>query len=212
MCWNAEISISTFIFACAATLIGLVTKVLDWRWSIALMTIASMQLLEFFIWKYGLTNAQLNRVLSIIGLTILFLQPAALGLVIENDRVKYAYYALYAVFVVVALLMQNKERRFTTGVAPNNHLQWNWMNMPGVLAVLWVLFVVAAIMLSNQPLIVRAIYTFISLAFMAISYYYFRGQGTWGTVYCSFVNLIFTVVLIRAFWGQYSCMPRMPPK
>ena len=83
MCWNAEISLNTFLFGCMTILFIYYTNtytrykslLFDNLWYyIFLFVIISMQLLEYFIWK-KIHNKSINQLLSKIGLFIIFLQP-----------------------------------------------------------------------------------------------------------------------------------------
>ncbi len=212
MCWNPTISLNTFIFALSAIVIGQIAKTHTLDWSLFYMSIASMQLLEYFMWTYasvhnnGVDATDLNSALSVVGLLIIFLQPVAAGFLIKHRQRRAAYFAMYAVWVAAYLALSMPSTSFTTTVAPNGHLQWNWL-APGSawLIATWVAFIVTAICLSDHghsTLFLAAIVAF-NIAFVAGSYVMHRKSNAWGSVYCSFINVMFVVVLVRAFAQDY---------
>jgi hypothetical protein len=215
MCWNPAVSLSTFILACAGTAIGQINGLHDWRWSVFYLTVASMQLLEYYIWQTLLRPGQaggaslsLNLKLSAIGLALIFLQPVAAGWLIPDARRRAAFFAAYSLFVLVYALVA-WPIEFRTSVAANGHLRWHWLTPPLALVVAWTLFVLAALYLSGMPRRAFAAIALFVLALTGTSYYYYRAHaGTWGSVYCSFVNVMFAVILVKAFTKQYCARVR----
>ena len=144
MCWNKDVSINTFVFTCLGLLFiyyaNTYTKYKNAFLSnvycyIFFLSFSSMQLLEHFIWK-NLKNEQMNMFLSKIGLLLILSQPiAALSMSITDDiprRNKMIFY--YVVTMIVILLYKYffSPIQFTTTVAKNGHLMWNWLNFKGV--------------------------------------------------------------------------------
>ena len=198
MCWNPQISLSTFIFGIAAIAIGYINGIFDWKWSVLCFTIVSMQLLEYFIW----TKKEWNRILSIIGLCIIISQPIAAGLVIENSTYQKLYYILYLVWISIFLAYP---RHFSTTIGKDGHLRWNWLDISIFSVIIWTLFILAAIHLSNYISLFKEVLVFIFIiGLVSISWYFYRKNGTWGSVYCSFINIQFIFILANAFYIQYS--------
>lgn len=203
MCWNAEVSLSTFILGCAAIVIGQLNKLHDVKWSLFYFTIASMQLLEFFIWRYGMNNKDLNRWLSYLGLMIILLQPLAAGFLIKDMWAKKAYFLAYAGFCLV-YIWWHWPIRFETAVAGNKHLAWRWLATSWPFILLWTVFIIVAISLSGISWFNVCIIAGFIVALTVWSYVsHIRYPGAWGSVYCSFMNIIFVLILIKAFSKQY---------
>jgi hypothetical protein len=173
------------------------------------LIVASMQLLEYFIWK-NLDNKKVNNILSQIGLLIIILQPVVAGLMITNKKYTMIYYTLLALWILVFLLTSSPFD-FRTTRASNGHLSWHWLDTTLFLGITWVSFIVIAIWLDESAIYFLKISSIIYvLALMAISYYYYKNyEGTWGSVYCSFINVFFVVVLIVIFTKHY-CTPQNP--
>ena len=205
MCWNKEISLSTFIFGCAAIAIGYITKQHNFKWVLFYLTITSMQLIEFLIWAYGLNNNDLNKLFSFLGLCVVMLQPLMAGLLIQNNKFQLIYYIVYFLFVIAYFSVLNPIK-YESIVAKNGHLHWKWLdNIPIWIIVSWTVLIFIAIYLSDLPRVnVIFICVFVT-TFTAVSYYYYNKDGTFGSVYCSFINIMFVVILAKAFYGEYSC-------
>ena len=199
MCWNAEISISTFVFGVAAMVIAYINKTETLPWIMLYISVAAMQLLEFLIWRGWFDN----KVLSMIGLMILMLQPVAAGLVIVNNSYKMIYYALYLVYVII-FLVHYSPFDFSTVANKNGHLQWNWLKASPMHIAIWTSFILIAVALSDVSVFSKSCIILFIITLTCISWYIYNKQGTWGSVYCSFINFMFVVILAKAFYSQYS--------
>ncbi len=202
MCWNAEVSLSTFIFAVSSMTIGYLNNTETGKWLTLYITIACMQLLEYFIWK-NLKYKKLNKLLSICGLVIILLQPLAAGLLIVNKNYQKVFYILYILWMII-FLADNHPFTFTTTVSKNGHLSWNWLKIHDLYTLTWTMFVIIAIALSEVKHYQKSLIIVFIIALTYISWYIYKKDGTWGSIYCSFMNVIFFVVIIKSFWKHYS--------
>jgi hypothetical protein len=73
MCYNSEISLNTFIYGVISAIIVLLLNQIEYWKIMIIMSITSMQLLEYFTWKY-IDNKKINYYLSIIGAIIIVMQ------------------------------------------------------------------------------------------------------------------------------------------
>lgn len=212
MCWNPEVSLSTFVLGVAGILIGYINGLNDWRWSAFYISVASMQLLEFFVWSYGLRNRQTNTILSMIGLLLIGLQPVCAGLLLKSRIHQLVFYGLYMLFIAM-YLSNTHPITFRTSIAKNGHLNWEWLQPQSWLIVIWTLFILIPIwVVSPNKYMALLIIIFIS-SFTAISYAMHKSYGgAWGSVYCSFINVMFVFVIVKAFLKQYKCYTSVHPK
>ncbi len=60
MCYNAEISLKTFIFGCISAIIVYYLKVIPPRVILMLMSVTFMQFIEFLTWTYY-DNLTINK-------------------------------------------------------------------------------------------------------------------------------------------------------
>lgn len=205
MCWNPQISLSTFIFGCAAIVIGYINGVNDLWWSVFWLSFVSMQLLEYFMWTH-LDNPRVNRALSICGLALILAQPLFAGLLISDRHAWMWYTALYIPWVVV-YLATSAPFVFKTVRAKNKHLGWLWMR-PGhwILAIMWLAFVCTAVWLSAATKAMK-LAIIAATGLMAVSWWFYKFQEhSWGSVFCSFANVLFVFVLVKSFGRQYCTL------
>lgn len=191
MCWNAEISLSTFIFGTAGIIIGYLNKVLNIADVLFLFTIVLMQLVEFFIWSYP----NYNTLLSMLGIGLIIIQPIAAGLMVPN---KWLYYGLYGIWLLFFL---NRSIDFSTTVSARGHLKWNWLQVSVIHVIIWSLFVFIAMYYNGSRWTIL-----FALILIIISWLSYKKDGSWGSIYCSFINLIFIVIIFKAFAKHYCIL------
>ncbi len=66
MCWNATVSLNTFLFSFFAVNFAYFNNVINIYEYLFINSFISMQLIEYFTWK-NLNNKNLNRLLSQLG-------------------------------------------------------------------------------------------------------------------------------------------------
>jgi hypothetical protein len=205
MCWNPEISLSTFILGVAAISIGNITQTNDLQWSLFYLSIVSMQLIEFFMWK-NLQNPSLIKFLSMIGLLTIFLQPIVAGLLIDNKQIQILFYLMFILWMI-AYIITSSPIKFNTYKSTNGHLAWEWLQPKyNLLIVLWTLFIIVPFWFKNgMNMWWKIIITLFTILFACMSWYFYHETKTWGSVYCSFINIMSVFILILAFFSQYKC-------
>jgi len=168
-----------------------------------------MQLIEYFTWKNlngknlngknlnnkNLNNKKINKLLSQLGLFLIFLQPLFFILIPNNVKfnVKATLIALYlAYFFLLFISIKND---FSMTKAPNGHLAWNWLKYPIYIVLLWITFLLI-ILLYAKKYILFAIY---ALIFLAIYYTYYK-TNTWGSLWCWIANGLAVLLIMRTFF------------
>jgi hypothetical protein len=148
----------------------------------------------------------MNHMLSIIGLLLIFLQPVAAGLLIVHKTYQVIYYLIFALWAAMYLWL-SAPINFTTTIASNGHLRWRWLEpRSSWLIILWTLMIIAAIYLSDISAMDSTLVALFILALTGLSYYYYSEHGgAWGSVYCSFINVMFAIIIGKAFMTQYKC-------
>jgi hypothetical protein len=68
MCWNPEVSLTTYLFSSVALILGYIYKIIGIRGALFMYSFAQIQLVEYFLWRY-LHNASLNRFFPSSGLS-----------------------------------------------------------------------------------------------------------------------------------------------
>jgi hypothetical protein len=194
MCWNAEVSLNTFIFSSFALLFSIFNNNTNILVAIYFISYVSMQLLEYFIWEgYN------NRLLSQIGLLIILLQPILSNLRLDFSISKYVY-ALYGVFLITVftVIKPLNTINFKSLKAENGHLAWHWLDLPWYVCILWVLFELFPFLYNKEY------YKFIFwiLIFLVIYIIYLK-TNTWGSMFCWFANIYALKLIFSVFYNNY---------
>lgn len=183
MCYSAEVSFLTWGFGmvCAAFLAFTGHPVNSFLFP---LVVTQMQLVEGLRW----TNALPETLLAVLGKLVLYLQPAV-GL-LEAGQPQWI--PLYAVSqTVFELLLGSQNHRFV--VAADGHLSWRWLvESPAAVALpYWI-----AILFATGILYPRWLNS-ILLAFLAYYVTFHLEYGTWGSLWCVSVNVIWLYYLLR---------------
>jgi len=196
MCWNERVSLNTFLFSFFAVNFAYFNNVINIYECLFFYSFISMQLLEYFTWKH-LNNKEINRLLSQLGLFLIFLQPLFFILIPNNVKfnVKASLITLYLVFFF--LLFISIKNDFSMAKAPNGHLAWNWLKYPVYIVLLWITFLLI-ILLYAKKYILFAIYAII---FIAIYYTYYK-TNTWGSLWCWIANGLAVLLIMRTFYNS----------
>jgi hypothetical protein len=200
MCWSAKVSLNTFLFSTFTILLayynGYNIKLL-----LAFFSFVLIQLMEYFIWTY-LHDATLNGIFSKITSFILAIQPLFLTMYISNHKIQRIYLCIYFIyaFICACLSVLPSNINYTTTVAKNGHLSWNWMKDYIFLTSLYLFFFTAFILEKNYDLFI-----FCVLTFLFSLYNYFK-HNTFGSMWCWSANIISIYILLKIlFYDNVPC-------
>lgn len=213
MCWNKDISINTFVFACLAltfiffanTNTKYKTETFDSYFVyLFFLAVSSMQLIEYFLWK-NLNNKFMNEVLSRIASSFIVLQQTFLILMIPDSTIRNGMLGIYTLFIMVftGYIQINRPTEFHTSIGKNNHLSWEWMNYKGydrLWLVIFLLFYILPSLFINKVLLA----SFIIVSMFASVFFYYKYE-TFGTMWCWAGNLfllyfIVDILLIKPYY------------
>jgi hypothetical protein len=195
MCWNAKVSMSTFLFSsftlCLAYYNGYNPYLL-----VALFSYFLVQLNEYFIWIY-LGNRRINYMLSFVTRFLILIQPFFSCLIIQNLVIRSCYFAMYAVYLMVAFFIfvdsspQLYSIKNSNEVGYQGHLVWNWIEDYRVLFPFYVFFITA--------LLVEKYYVIFIITFLTLIYsiYKFNHVRTFSSFWCWSANIISIYLIIR---------------
>lgn len=217
MCWNAQVSINTFLFGIfglafiAFNSLGSAKKPYALEFFenpfayFFLFTVILMQGFEYILWKH-LDNAAINKMVSIAGLALLAIQPVASLLLLEvkdypfkenGTRKDYAFrntmLGIYGVPALLYFLYNVFTTDIHTKVSPCGHLAWKWTQENiSFIAVPFYLFFLFFSLIRN------GYYTSLFfLALYAAFIYYFGKDGSSGSIWCLSVNLVILYFLLQ---------------
>lgn len=192
MCWNPEVSLSTYIFSLFSILFAFNLGALSLPNLLIIHSFIVMQLIEFFLWIY-LKNDNMNTFFSILGFAAVLSQPLFTLFSIENFTYKSSVIGLYLLFILYVVFTQNIE--YKTVVAKNKHLLWKWLDLPFQLVIIWMFFLCFKyfyyLFTYKYTKNIRDLYTllFILITFI-FSYVSFSRSKTWGSMWCWFSSII----------------------
>jgi hypothetical protein len=213
MCWNEDISLNTFLFACLALLFIFFTnsftkyktKTFDNPFVyLYFLEVAAIQLTEFCLWR-NLKNKSMNELFSKIASFIIFVQPLTLMLIIPNIIIKRALVFIYLIYVIGYFGYRGIYNPiiFHTSIGTNGHLSWEWMNYKGyenVFLFIGLLFYLIPVLLIDNFFI-----TLFSIISLITSLFFYYKYNTFGTMWCWSFNLfllyfIIDILIIKPFY------------
>jgi hypothetical protein len=204
MCWNQYVSINTFLFSSFVLLLIIYNnkyskykiKELDNIYAcIFLMSFFSMQLLEFFLWR-NLENKEWNKLFSILGTFLLFLQPVASLMLIKDISLRIKMLLTYSIPAFSYFIYQINIKEFKTTVSKNGHLKWDWIDFNGfykqILYVFWLFFLFFSLFINKHYLGLS--YTIFLLIF---TFYSYKQYGSFGSLWCWSINSLMLFYAIK---------------
>jgi len=206
MCWNENISLNTFVFS-SLVLIFIwynntytqykVEEFNHWSVYFFFISYASMQLVEYFLWKsIKEKDVVNNKLFSIFGwLLIRVVQPLAILLTLPNAYLTIRNIALFIYFSILIIVSIYKQLynpvEFITSVNKNTHLSWKWVELKKYEKILgYLYFSLGFVLAIRLPVI-----TLITLVILL--YCYFNYYITWGSNWCWLLNSLLLFFLIK---------------
>jgi len=209
MCWNADISINTFIFSCF-TLVFIYISNTYTRYKVQGFTglfvyfffflFVSVQLFEYFIWK-NLNNPRMNTFFSKVGFFIIFSQLFLVNFFAQPIYQPYLFVYFFIFFITLLLYKQfYNPFQFKTVVAPSGHLSWEWLRFTGyekIFLLIGLSFYVIPWVLNKN--ITTTLYLSVCLAIFSffIMYMLLKKDNTYGSLWCWVFNLMMIFYVIQ---------------
>ena len=198
MCWNETVSLNTFLFSLFGINFAYFNSVINGYEYLFYYSFISMQLLEYFAWKY-LNNKKINRLLSQLGMFLIIIQPILFILIPNNleFNIKALLITLYIIFLVMFLLFYGVFTNidFSMVKASNGHLAWNWLKNAPYCNLLWLLFFLVVLLLIKKYFL----FAMYLITFLAIYYTYYKSK-TWGSLWCWIANIMAIFLIVRTFF------------
>jgi hypothetical protein len=197
MCWNQYVSLNTFVFG----IFGLLLVYFNNKYSkykmnmfnnhyayLFMLSIISMQLIEFILWR-NLDNTVINQTVSSMGVLLLLFQPIASLLLIENIPLRNKLLAVYSIPAFIFLVYNSLMTNIHTTLSPSCHLLWKWsfykngsFHIPVMGFYLFFMFF---------SLVYNKHYVSLSLLLLYFIFVYFFGKdGSYGSIWCLSANLV----------------------
>lgn len=184
MCWNAEVSLNSFIFGAISAIIVMTINNIEYKYLLLPFTVSSMQLVEYFAWK-NINNKDIIALISLLGMALILLQLLIINTILlkGTELIIVLILLLSGSLIVLTHILNTNNLRMEKGI--NGHLVWHWTNIPIPLLIFMLSFYFYASLRSNGKfkLIIIA-----SLLLLFISLYSYYRYKTWGSMWCYYSN------------------------
>ena len=197
MCWNAEVSLNTFLFSGFVLLLIIYNntytqykiKDLNSKWTyIFFLSFILMQLIEFFIWR-NVNNPYYNSIFTMLATILLFFQPIASTMILTNNKIRNSLLVIYLTIAVPFMIYRFLTKKIYSEVTTLNHLHWNMVfydnSYEHVFFFIWLFFFLFPLFYQGY------FYGFLFglLTFIIITYKYYKDKSV-GSMWCWIVNTV----------------------
>jgi hypothetical protein len=198
MCWSAEVSLNTFIFAIISFCIVVSFNKLPIITVFIALSISLIQLYEYFAWK-NIHNKKIIHYLSWFGPLIILLQVLLINYAYLRDNEINIGIIMIIIIAIISMIYNYKNNKFDMEVGENKHLIWYWVDLPPILLILIFFFYLYPLTAKQNILPFICV-----LIMLLISLYYYYKYKTWGTMWCYFSNLIWIVLIIKTLYLYFT--------
>lgn len=200
MCYNAEISLQTFIYGFISAIIVYYLRVVPPKAILILMSVTFMQFIEFLTWTYY-DNLTINRYLSIFAFITVIIQLILLNYFLPNKKYSRILLRSLFIFAIIFIIFQLRFVDFRMRIGENKHLSWYWLDLP----LIWIIIGLAFYLIPTYLSKYKSTFIF-TVAILSVSLYYHWKYRTWGSMWCYFSNIgwlyllgISIIILIKPY-------------
>lgn len=191
MCWNAAISLNTFLFSSFVLLLIIYNNAftaykipeLNNPWIYAFIaSFVLMQLIEFFIWR-NINNRFYNNVFSILASLLLAMQPAISIMILSNIQLRNILLTLYLLLAVPYSAYKLSTKRIYTEISSRHHLIWNFFDITQIIRGIWLFFLLFSLVYEQKWFAV-----IFGLVALLVAYINYKNDGSVRSIWCWGVN------------------------
>lgn len=188
MCWNAEVSLNTFIFGLISAAIVLSINKNELKLVLILMSATLIQLVEFFAWR-NIDNKEAIKMISLFGMGVILLQLIFINSfnLKGNERIIVLTIIFISSLIALNHIINNNKLKMEKGV--NGHLMWHWTDVPVPLLIILLSFYLYA-GFRNKKL--SFVFTLVTLLISLYTYYKYK---TWGSMWCYISNILWLILI-----------------
>lgn len=193
MCYNAEISLNTFIFGIICAFIVIILNKINIIAILFTLTVTLIQLMEYYTWK-NIENRNIIYLLSIIGFFIIFLQIFILNYGYLNNDERYISLVILLILIIYLFHYNYQNNNFYMEKGTNGHLIWHWIDIPlPLLLIILVFYLYPAFRYGYIIFILMII-------LLSISLYNYYKYKTWGSMWCYIGNSLWLLMLFKSLY------------
>lgn len=183
MCWNASVSLNTFMFSTFVATLGLYNSIFTISAYLFVLSFVFMQLTEYFIWTY-ISNPKMNRKLSQLGLLLILSQPIFAILSCEKHQWILPMLLSYIAFLILLFMIKPwSSIDFRSIPAKSGHLSWKWLSYSWILIFIYLFFHTLVYAVEGKWLSYG-----IMVGLVGMIYFLYHSDLTWGTMWCFISN------------------------
>lgn len=195
MCWNAEVSLNTFLFSTFVLLLIMYNntytqyKILDLnnKWVyVFFLSFIFMQLIEFFIWR-NINIPFYNHIFTIIACLLVLFQPIASIMLLTNSQMRNYFLLTYLVVALPFASYRFLTKKINSVVSNTGHLQWNMLlynkKSECVYMLIWLFFFLFPLLYGGY--LFGFLFGLLTLVIIIYNYY---KDNTIGSMWCWIVN------------------------
>ena len=197
MCWNAKVSLNTFIFGLISMIIVLILNKISYKIILFTLTLTLIQLLEYYTWN-NINNKETVYYLSIIGFFIISFQIALLNYWFLNKNDKPIALLLLFILLIHLFIHNYQNNKFRMEKGENKHLIWHWVDIPLPLLIIILTFYIYP---SFRYGYIAFIYMIIPLSISLYNYYKYK---TWGSMWCYISNIIWIILILKSLYETFN--------
>jgi hypothetical protein len=197
MCWNASVSLNTYIFGLFASSFAYYNGIIDLLGFFLYQSILLIQLIEYFIWSKTFSN----KLLSQIALFVIICQPMFNIIKIKSipELIPYILVAYISIVAIVyTFIIPLKTVNFSSVPSKNGHLAWKWLDVNIYLILIWYIFI-------SVRWIIDGIYSYLIIVslLLIISIVLYRETNTWGSMWCWLCNILSFYLIFEVFYKDF---------
>lgn len=200
MCWNAEVSLNTFLFS--SFILALVIynnyftqykiQELNNIWIyLFLASFIFMQLIEFFIWK-NINNKFYNNLFSICATILLIIQPIISIMILSNIKIRNLLLLLYLLLVIPYSIDKFLNKNIHSVISESGHLRWKFFDTAPIIWFCWLFFFLFSFIYEKKY--IGIIFGLITLFITFINY---KNDHTMWSMWCWSIN---SIMIYYAFY------------
>ncbi len=190
MCWNADVSLNTFLFSGFVLLLIMYNnqytkyKIQEFnnKWMyVFIASFISIQLIEYFIWK-NINNPYYNNIFSICIILLLLFQPVVSLMLLSNIQLRNKLLMLYLFLSIPYSIYKISTIHLSSVISKNGHLRWNFENKAPVI-ISWMIFFLFSPFYEKIwfPLI-------FGISTLIISFINYQKEDTYTSMWCWLAN------------------------
>ena len=194
MCWNATVSLNTFLFSSFVLLLIIynntytkykIHELNNVYIYIFFALFISIQLIEFFIWR-NVNNQFYNNIFSITATMVLFLQPiVSIMIISSNDKLRNSLVLCYLLLAIPYSIYSFSTKHIHTVVGESGHLKWYFFDTNPIIWTTWMFFFLFSFFYEKK--FGGFIFGMITLI---ITYINYQNDGTMWSMWCWVVNAL----------------------